>query len=72
MGRKPSYAIDVKNRHPFCPELSYEEWERLREKIGLDDTISLGFRLRERDLMLRSGKKSVPKHRKNPRGVGWP
>lgn len=72
MGRRPSFAIDVRNRHPFCPSLSYDEWERLKEKIGLKDTIELGFRTVERDRMLREGKKSVPKHRVSPKGLGWP
>lgn len=73
MGRHPSYAIDVRNRHPFCPALSYEEWERLRDKIGLKATIDLGFRVTQRDFMLKyQNKKSVPKHRIGPKGQGWP
>lgn len=57
----------------MCPELTYTEWERLKDKIGLEDTIHLGLRISERDYLLRFGKKkSVPKHRINPKGLGWP
>ena len=72
MGKRVSYAIDVPNRHPLCSAISYKEWDRLVEKIGLDDAISLGFRVRERDRMLEDGAKSVPKHRISKRGIGWP
>lgn len=72
MGKHQSFAIDVTQRHPFCPAISYPEWERLLEKIGLDATIALGFRVVERDSMLRLGKKSVPKHRISPKGLDWP
>lgn len=72
MGKHPSYAIDIQQRHPLCPAISYPEWERLKEKIGLKGVIDLGFRVSERDTMLRYGKKSVPKHRKNPKGLDWP
>lgn len=69
MGRKSSYAIDVPQRHPLCPALSYPEWERLKEKIGLQDAINLGLRVTERDFLLDIyKKKSVPKHRMSPKG----
>lgn len=72
MGRRSSFHIDVRNRHPFCPALSYDEWGRLVEKIGVKDVVELGFRVRERDRMLKAGKKSVPKHRNSGKGLGWP
>lgn len=72
MGKRSSYAIDVPRRHPFCPALTYDEFDRLWEKIGSQDTLALGFRTRERDRMLEDGKKSVPKHRANSKGLDWP
>lgn len=66
MGTRPSYAIDVTNRS-LCSELSWEEWLRLIDKIGLDEAIDLQVRVYARDRMLDDGKKSVPKHRKNPK-----
>jgi hypothetical protein len=73
VGKRTAFHIDVKNRHPFCPALSYDEWERLVQKIGMKDAINLGFRVTERDLILNYGdKKSVPKHRKNPKGIDRP
>jgi hypothetical protein len=72
MGKGLSTHIDVRNRHPFCPALSYDEWDRLVEKVGLEATIELGFRTSERDRLLRTGKKSVPKHRKSAQGPSWP
>ena len=72
MGKHPSYAIDVPNRHPFCEALTYDEFERLVTKIGRVAAINLGFRIRERDRMLEAGKLSVPKHRKNPKGIDYP
>lgn len=72
MGKRPSYAIDITQRHPLCESLAYDEFARLVTKIGLDDAIALGFRTRERDRMLENGKKSIPKHRNSPKGLGWP
>jgi hypothetical protein len=73
MGKHVSYAIDIQQRHPLCPAVSYPEWDRLTEKIGLDDAIALGFRVSRRDTVLRTGeKKSVPKHRISPKGLDWP
>lgn len=73
MGKRTAFHIDVPNRHPFCPALTYAEWDRLVEKIGLEDTIKLGFRVTERDYMINYGnKKSVPKHRKSLKGLDRP
>lgn len=73
MGRHPSFAIDVSHRHPICPALTYDEWDRLVQKIGVKDAVSLGFRVTHRDYLLEyENKKSVPKHRISPKGLGWP
>jgi hypothetical protein len=72
MGRRPSYAADFPNKDYLCPELTYDEFNRLVDNVGLREATDLAVRISRRDSMLKDGHKSVPKHRKNPKGPRLP